>query len=312
MNDEAFRTIVDPGTIGHPIKHKDRVMLVGSCFSEHIGKKLVSGGFDVKINPFGIIFHPNAMVRVLLRALDGREFSKNDLVESEGTWRSLEAHSQWQNADRDRLIQELNEELRITRKWLENSPFLILTFGTAWGYVYRDSDRVVANCHKLAQDQFEKTLFTSQEMYDQVKAFIDRLQVRNPNVKVITTVSPVRHWKDGARGNALSKSNLLLLAHLLSSPNKDKAEYFPAYEIMMDDLRDYRFFDRDMLHPNQTAVEYIWKRFAGFAMDESTRKLAHRIGGLSRIFEHRSDSADHQAKVEETRQQIQDLLNSQT
>ncbi|WP_298426644.1 GSCFA domain-containing protein [uncultured Kordia sp.] len=258
----------------HPIIHTKKICLLGSCFSEHIGEKLSYYKFDTFQNPFGILFHPNAIENLLIKAINQEEFTTDDLFYINERWHCFEAHSALSNSDKEILLASLNTAVKETYKTLQIASHIIITLGTAWTYRYIETDAIVANCHKVPQKKFLKELLSVEEVSASVENCIALLKSVNPRITTIFTVSPVRHLKDGFVENQQSKAHLLAGIHQFVDV-RHQIHYFPSYEIMMDELRDYRFYAEDMIHPNNTAINYIWEKFkAGWIARESEMTMA--------------------------------------
>ncbi len=264
-----FRTEVTP----HPLPVFDQdtsVLSLGSCFSENIGQRLQRYGFRCVINPFGILFHPSAIAQLIARAIGGNPFTQSDTIENEGRWYLWDAHGRISHIEREALLVEANQCLDDFRLHMRASGRMLITFGTAWVFHLKEDHRLVANCHKIPADHFTRTLSALEDMRAQWKAIIASMHQLNPDLNIVFTVSPVRHWRDGAEGNSLSKATLRVLVDSLCQ--EENCHYFPSYEIMMDDLRDYRFYKDDMLHPTDQAVAYIWEKFSQASLtDEAAR-----------------------------------------
>lgn len=255
-----FRTSWDIAPFETQLKHGDKIVLMGSCFSENIGKKLQYFGFDALVNPFGTIFHPLPLAAVL----EPSSFGEIRTIERDDYWYTFEAHSAIQATDEGELLDKLFEQQALLKSYLKEAKMLVITFGSAWGY-YKDN-AIVANCHKLPASNFDKSLTDLHSMVHQWRKLIRDLKEIYPQLNIVFTVSPVRHTKDGMVENQQSKARLIELVHHLNE------NYFPAYEIQMDDLRDYRFYEADLIHPNSMAVDYIFGKFSEVAIAEQTRK----------------------------------------
>ena len=279
---------------GHPkIGYDGFVFLVGSCFASHLSRKL--GYFQLPHlgNPFGVLYHPAPMENLLSRAAEGRPFGEGELFENEGLWRSLETHSQGARPDREETLQALNAALEATRGALGRATHVVLTLGTAYAFRHRETGRLVANCHKLPSSHFARELSPVGELTDSLGRILEVLRALQPGLTVLLTVSPVRHIRDGLVENQRSKAHLLAAAHHLV--DRGLAGYFPAYELMMDELRDYRFYEADLLHPNAQAVDFIWERFAEAWVAGEAGPVMERVGEVRRQMEHRPLQADSPA-----------------
>lgn len=281
-----FRTIVDINGGLPRIEHHNPIMMLGSCFTENIGGRLERGLFDIEINPFGTLYNPASIAAALRRLLEDKEFQADELFFHGGIWHSFDHHSRFSSADRSTALEKINESYRRAVQFLRNAKVLILTFGTAYVYRLAESDRIVANCHKLPPAAFRRIRMTTEEIISEWQPLLGQLRRTNPEMQIIFTVSPIRHLADGAHGNQLSKSALLLAVGTITE-NCSFCSYFPSYEIVLDELRDYRFYAADMVHPSDIAVDYIMERFAGVCFSDACRDAAKECGKLSRMLRHR-------------------------
>ncbi|MCM4155273.1 GSCFA domain-containing protein [Gramella sp. AN32] len=268
------------------IDHKSKLFLLGSCFVQNIGKKLDWFRFPNLQNPTGIIFHPSPINQFLRRLAENRKFTEKDIFEFNDTWQTLEAHSLMRRNSKESCLNNLNETLESAREYLKGASHLIISLGTAWGYFHPETGIVAANCHKLPQKQFKKQLSTSEEILKDLNDIISMVRSLNPEIHFIFTVSPVRHLKDGVVENQRSKAILISSIHNCLQENK-QVHYFPSYEIMMDDLRDYRFYAEDLIHPNVTAIDYIWEKFLQIWMGEESTSLNSEIDRIQKLRNHR-------------------------
>lgn len=278
-----------------PIDYDSKVMLLGSCFAENMGKKFDYFKFQATTNPFGIIFNAVSLEKLIRRAVENRTFTENDIFFHNDLWHCYEVHSELSNSDKDAFLESLNDLINSTNKQLNDSTHIIITLGTSWVYRNIESNEIVANCHKVSQKQFAKELLPIETIVQSLESILFHVSILNPNCKFIFTVSPVRHVKDGFTENTLSKAHLIAAIHsVLNQKFSTSLElttqnniYFPAYEIMMDELRDYRFYTEDMLHPNQTAIDYIWIQFFENYVSESVFGLMNEICSIQKGLQHR-------------------------
>lgn len=243
------------------IDHNSRIFLVGSCFVENIGDKLDYFKLPSNRNPFGILYHPAAIEKFLRKADEGYTYTHQDIFIHNERWHCFDAHSSLSDPNKDQLLRNLNDNLEKTENYLKEASHVVITLGTSWGYKTSITKEPVANCHKLPQKNFSKENSGVEELQDLLRSMISSIQNINSEAVVIFTISPVRHIKDGIVENQLSKAQLITAVHNVISESPEKKFYFPAYEIMMDELRDYRFYAEDMLHPNATAIQFIWSKF---------------------------------------------------
>ena len=242
------------------IDYTSKLLLLGSCFSENIGDKFEYYKFQSTINPFGILFHPLAIENLITRSINKGYYSEDDLNFHNEQWCCLDVHSKLNSTSKEDLLVRLNNQIDETYQKLINATHIVVTLGTSWVYRYITSDKIVANCQKLPQKQFLKELLSVDQISESLEAIVSLVKSINPKITFLFTVSPVRHTKDGFTENTRSKSHLLTAIHQVVEPRK-QLHYFPSYEIMMDELRDYRFYKKDMIHPNDIAVDYIWEKF---------------------------------------------------
>ena len=268
------------------IDYSTRLMMLGSCFTENIGEKFLYHKFDVEVNPCGIVYNPVSVANTLRLLLDGKEFAPQDLIFANGKWASLWHHGEFSSPDRSACLAAINSRMRQARMRLAALDVLIVTWGTAWVYTHLRSGVIVANCHKLPAREFERHRLSVEAIVDDYARLLSRLWETNPSLCVIFTVSPIRHWKDGAHGNQVSKATLLLAADMLQR-RFSGVDYFPSYEIVLDELRDYRFYADDMLHPSPLAVEYIWERFCDTYLSPSVLPLMARVDRINKGVAHR-------------------------
>lgn len=250
-----------------PITYESKIMALGSCFAENIGKKFDYFKFQNITNPFGIIFNPVSIEKLINRIVNKTEFTENDIFFHNEQWHCFEVHSELSNPNKESFLNTLNELIDSTNKQLHDSTHIIITLGTAWVYRFIETNSLVANCHKVPQKQFTKELLSVDDITKSLETIINQVKSINSKATLIFTVSPVRHIKDGFMENTQSKAHLISAIHainrqpLTTNHQPPTNYYFPSYEIMMDELRDYRFYAEDMLHPNQTAINYIWEKF---------------------------------------------------
>lgn len=275
-----FRTPLPALSPPFRLTHDDPTLWIGSCFTEHIGGRMAALKFPTRINPQGILFQPEAIARCLQRlSTSEAPFTEADFFEWQGLWRNWELHSRLAHPLPNEAMRRANEAYRDAASFLQRANTLAVTLGTAWVYCLRDSGLSVANNHKAPPDLFERKRLEPNQIAETLGPVIRELQGRRPGLRVILSVSPVKHLREGMRDNLLSKSALLLACETLCRQLPD-AVYFPAYEILTEELRDYRFFAADMVHPSEQAVEYIWQFFRRAFFDEKTESLVQRIERL--------------------------------
>ena len=281
-----FRTQFQVTPLQKSIGYSSFVLLTGSCFSEHIADRLASVKFKTLSNPFGILFNPVSMAAELRRHLQGKWIQPSEVFEHAGLFRSFDFHSNCAHPDKEQAIRLMNEGIRSGKIFLDKCTHLVITLGTSLVYKLNSSGRVVANNHKMPAHLFTKLQLQPEEIVSDWSELITELKTKYPQIQIIFTLSPVRHLKDGAVENALSKAILLQSVHRLRSIFPD-IYYFPSYEIMIDDLRDYRFYEKDMVHPNETAIEYIWDLFKKVCMEEECFPVIKLMEQIQTAIHHR-------------------------
>lgn len=286
-----LQTVVKIDKPNFQIDYCTRMMLLGSCFVENIGAKLEYFKFQTDINPCGIVYNPLSVADTLNILLSGRCFTKDDLIRNAGRWVSLSHHGSFSDVEVTGCLEKINRRLEQAVEHFGKTDVLVITWGTSWVYRYHETDRVVSNCHKLPASDFECSRLEVEDIVAVYTELLGRLWDLRPGLKILFTVSPIRHWKDGAHGNQLSKAVLLLAIDRLMQ-SFDGVFYFPSYEIVMDELRDYRFYAPDMLHISDQGVEYIWEKFREHYMNGDTQSRMKRIDRLNKILQHRPTDPD--------------------
>jgi len=291
-----FRTIIPLSKQNHDqIDYHSKLVLLGSCFAESIGSKLDYFKFQSVVNPFGILFHPWAIENFIENVINRRHFDENDIFNFNGIWKSFDAHSILNQTTKEELLEVMNAQIELSYSNFQKATHIIITYGTSWVYRFIENDKVVSNCHKIPQKKFLKELMSPTEITQSVEAVTELIKLINPEVSVIFTVSPVRHIKDGFVENNRSKAHLTAGLHKAVEPRK-KRYYFPSYELMIDDLRDYRFYSEDMVHPNPIAIDYIWKSFTEVWHSESTHPIMKEVSAVQKGLSHSPffpESAEH-------------------
>ena len=262
-----------------PINYSSKVLLLGSCFAQNMGAKLEYYKFQQCTNPFGILFHPVAIEKLITRAVNQTWFTSKDVFLQNEQWHCFLAHSKLSNTSEEDLISALNSALEKLRFSLLEASHVVFTFGTAWVYKHLEKDTIVANCHKVPQKEFVKQLLSPDDVSDVLLGIETKLRTINPTCSIINTVSPVRHIKDGLLANSRSKAHLIAGVQEIVSPEKLNY-YFPSYEIMMDELRDYRYYKEDLIHPNQTAIAIIWNAFKTSWVSPETTAMQNKIATI--------------------------------
>jgi hypothetical protein len=292
-----FTTKIPIQKYHHPITYESKIMLLGSCFATNIGNKFEYFKFQTTINPFGIVFNPVSLAKIIVRSVQKEYYTENDIFFHHDLWHCFEVHSELSHPDKNTFLNSLNELIDTTHQQITAASHLFITVGTSWVYRNIATNEIVANCHKVAQKEFEKELLTIKTIEQQIETILSALSVVNLNCKLIFTVSPVRHIKDGFAENTLSKAHLIAAIQRKIIHHPTRLNYFPAYEIMMDELRDYRFYAEDMLHPNPTAIDYIWIQFYENYILKSEFEWMNQIYDIQRGLQHKPfnpNTASHQ------------------
>lgn len=269
--------IITPATLS--IDYSTPMLLLGSCFTDEVGERLQAAGFDTLCNPFGTLYNPLSIAACLWRAIDNRLMVGDELVGYDGLWHSWMHHSRFSHEDKDVCLTRCNQSISQMHQYLSLHPLLVVTFGTAWVFYHNGS--VVSNCHKLPSQQFVRRRLEVGEIVDVWQPLMERL-----GTDILFTVSPIRHMADGAHGNQLSKATLLLATERLVE-RREQAYYFDSYELLMDELRDYRYYARDMCHPSDVAVDVVWERFQQAYMTAATREQVRQREKVFRQSQHR-------------------------
>jgi hypothetical protein len=278
----------------HQIDYTSKLMLLGSCFSENIGSKFDYHKFKSDVNPFGILFHPVAIENLITRSINEDFYSDEEIISQNEIYYCFDAHSKLNTFSKVQLLERLNTQLNETLHQIKSASHIIITLGTAWVYRHIAADKIVANCHKIPQKQFLKELLSVEDIVASLERIIALVRIVNPKVNFIFTVSPVRHLKDGFVENNRSKAHLLAAIHQVVEPRK-QLFYFPSYEIMMDELRDYRFYNQDMIHPNDLAIDYIWETFKTVWLAEDAIEISEKIASLQTKKAHRPFNQNSEA-----------------
>ena len=287
-----FRTTVKTGENRGWLHHSDSVVLLGSCFSDNMGGKLHGALIRALVNPMGTLYNPMSIAHGVQRLIDNEPVAGQDLFMQSGVWNSYEFHSRYSLPDKQTTIDRMNQRIQQGHDTLRQAQLLTITLGTAIVYRLKSTGEVVANCHKVPQHEFERKMATVSEMARTLDEMLTALHVFNPDLRIILTVSPIRHIADGLDVNSLSKASLRVAIHEAMVRHREYCDYFPAYEIMLDDLRDYRFYTNDMVHPSDVAVEYIWQAFQATYLDDRSALAVARCERIHKRLQHRPMSAN--------------------
>lgn len=282
-----FRTQIPIPPNLNPIDYNSKIVSLGSCFAVNMAEKFEYYKFQNSVNPFGIIFNPVSIEKLIYRIVNQVFFTEKDIFFHNERWHCFEVHSDLSNANKEEFLENLNVILKHSLIQLFQASHVIITFGTSWVYRNFESNTIVANCHKLPQNQFQKEILSVETIGNSIKNTIDLIQKINPDCNFIFTVSPVRHLKDGFVENQRSKSHLITAIHDAIKPQLPAVNYFPSYEIMMDELRDYRFYAEDMLHPSAVAIDYIWSKFKESTIAESDFPVMEQVDSIQKSLSHK-------------------------
>lgn len=284
------------------ISYQSQLLILGSCFAENIGNKLQYFKFQTLQNPFGILFHPMAIETLITRTVSGDTYSEKDVFFLNERWHCFDAHSDLSDPSKELLLEKLNTAVHTAHQQITKSTHIMITLGTAWVYRKTETNTIVANCHKVPQKEFTKELLSVNEIVKSLERTIKNIQTLNKSAQFIFTVSPVRHLKDGFVENQRSKAHLIsAIQTVINAPSLsiNRGEhYFPSYELMMDELRDYRFYEPDLVHPNQLAIDYIWEKFVEVWISPNTYATLEKVAAVQKGLQHRpfnQDSKQHKA-----------------
>jgi hypothetical protein len=302
-----FRTDVRITPSPYPITLKTPILTAGSCFADAIGQRLEQNKFHTLTNPLGVIYNPHSIHRALRYAIHNEPSAQHLYVQHQEVHLNYDFHSRFSSTKKTELVDQLTNTIGSVHYFLKDSGWILITYGTAWVYNRVDTGEVVANCHKMPANLFRKNLMSEDAIVKSFETFYNELKSYNPNVRIILTVSPVRHTKDTLELNSVSKSVLRVACHSITQKFED-AEYFPAYEMMMDDLRDYRFYKSDLIHPTEVAEDYIWEKFAERYFDAATKNFITEWQSVKQALQHKPfhpQSQHHQQFLKETLKKLE-------
>lgn len=305
-----FTTKIPIPKSNHPIDYHSNILSLGSCFAENMGEKFQYFKFQVTTNPFGIIFNPVSIENLIARAANKQQFTDNDVFFHNELWHCFEVHSDLSSVTKEELLENLNQRIDSLHYQITHSTHCIMTYGTSWVYRHKKTNQIVANCHKVPQNQFDKVILSIVTVQESISNTMQLIQKINPNCHFMFTVSPVRHLKDGFVENQRSKAHLIAAIHTIPSVELGTHTYFPSYEIMMDELRDYRFYAQDMLHPNAVAVDYIWERFIEATIAPKVYSVMKEVETIQKGLAHKPFNPlteNHQKFHHNLQQQIKEL-----
>lgn len=306
-----FRTIVDLQQATCKITHQSKILFIGSCFSSNLGNKLEESKFNVLINPFGTIYNPISIKQSLERLKENITIDSSELFEHSGMFHHFDFHSDYSSSDKMLAEKNMNDAIKQGHLQLRNADFLFITFGTSFVFETTEDHKIVANCHKLPAKAFERKKIDLDKTTKEWIKIVKELKQFNPNLEVIFTVSPIRHISDGLHENQLSKAILLILVDDICKSCSD-CDYFPAYEMLLDDLRDYRFYAEDMVHPSQITINYIWEKFKETYFNQETTNIIDQYTKLSKALNHRINnvkSYEHKMFLNQTLSKFNEFSN---
>jgi hypothetical protein len=306
---ESFRTVLSIPSNRHKISLSDQILTIGSCFSDAIGEQLVSSKINTWVNPFGIQYNPHSIHKALSYALSRQPVPENTFVNRNEIFFNYDFHSNLSSTDLTELQRRIDKLLGDTNSFIENTQWIFLTYGTALTYERIDTRDTVSNCHKMPQSLFSKHLMTQKKILESFGEMYEQLKIVNPNIRVILTVSPVRHLKETLQLNSVSKSILRVACQTITEQHED-VSYFPSYEIMMDDLRDYRFYKADMIHPNEVAEKYIWEKFSEAYFNDALKSFLIKWAEIKSALSHKPfhpSSSEYQNFVHSTIKKLEEL-----
>lgn len=296
--DLQFHTTINITPLEQTVRYGDGLLFLGSCFADEVGQLCRGLGFDAMVNPFGVLYNPASIAQSVERLHSGKPFTQEDVIEvGEGQYCTFSHNTAFWNNSASALLEQINQSLAEAHKHFESSRWVVISLGTSWAF--RNANQYVSNCHKLPAARFERVFLS----VEQSVQYLTEIVRQHPEKHFIFTVSPLRHLKDGLHENQLSKSALLLAVDAVCKAFGN-AHYFPAYEILLDELRDYRFYKEDMVHPTDQAVRYIWERFADFAINQEEKPAMKAAAELRQMLQHRPLFPDSEAfkKFEQQRE----------
>ncbi len=274
-----FMTPINIKPLDPAINYRNKLLLIGSCFTEHIGNYLAEVKLNVLQNPNGILFDPISVCNSLISYIQNKQYSADELFTLNEGWHSWQHHSRFSKPDKDESLQMINQSQQTAHLFLKQTDWLIITLGSSFVYQLVENGKPVANCHKAPPQTFNKHLSTIEDIITKFDETIHQLFQFNQHLKIIFTISPVRHLRDGVVDNNRSKARLIEAVHHLVK-KFDRLYYFPAYELVVDVLRDYRFYDVDMAHPNYAATQFVLEKFSESCLNEEAQQLSEEIKKL--------------------------------
>ncbi len=306
---EFFRTIVIPNSLKEKISYQSKILCLGSCFTQSIGNYFQSNKFHIDINPFGVQYNPLSIASSLTKIIENKQYEERDLFFEQERWHSFDHHSDFSNANIDTCIKNINNRVLQAHQNLSTFTHLVLTFGTNFYFFHKRDNKIVSNCHKVSSKEFDRIELSAAAISKEINEVIHKIKSVNPGISIIYTISPIRYIQQGFVENTISKGKLFsALSHLLEIDSS--AYYFPAYEIMMDELRDYRFYKEDMIHPSDVAIRHIWQNVVNAMIEPNVLALMKEIQAIYLELNHRPlqpQSTIHQAFLKKLENKIKDI-----
>lgn len=306
---EFFRTIVIPNSLKEKISYQSKILCLGSCFTQSIGNYFQSNKFHIDINPFGVQYNPLSIASSLTKIIENKQYEERDLFFEQERWHSFDHHGDFSNANIDTCLKNINYRVLQAHQNLSNLTHLVLTFGTNFYFFHKRDNKIVSNCHKVSSKEFDRIELSAAAISKEINEVIHKIKSVNPDISIIYTISPIRYIQQGFVENTISKSKLFsALSHLLAIDST--AYYFPAYEIMMDELRDYRFYKEDMIHPSDEAIRYIWQNVVNAMIEPNVLGLMKEIQAIYLELNHRPlqpQSTTHRAFLKKLESKIKDI-----
>ncbi len=305
-----FRTEIEQITTSVKIDYASNLFLIGSCFTDNIGDFLKSYKFNALTNPFGVLYNPVSVSKSLKNIINNKKYIEQDLILNNDTWVSLDHHGSFSNSDKNTCLNNINSAVAKSNEFLKKADTIFITLGTAWVFEHIELKKTVANCHKISAKKFKRRLLSIEEIETELENLFQEINNFNNKVNIVITISPIRHIKDGLHQNQISKSTLLLATNILVD-KFNNVSYFPSYEIVLDDLRDYRFFTDDLVHLSEMAKQYVWNKFAETYVDKANLDLMHKIYKIRKASLHRpfnTESKQHQEFVKAQIKYIEQIL----
>ncbi|MCJ8328955.1 MAG: GSCFA domain-containing protein [Lentisphaeria bacterium] len=281
----SFRTVVEIDAAEFSLNHQHTVFSIGSCFVENIAEKFPENGFRSMSNPFGTQYNPISIFKSIKRIIEARYVETEAIIQHNDLYCHPDFHGEFNCASQNQFCKHVNAKIFAAHECLKEADLLIISLGTAFSYRSKESGKIVSNCHKMPADKFSRELLTLEYLESEFTAILQDLRDFNDSVHVILTVSPIRHWRDNPHMNQVSKSTLIMLTNRFNT--MEKLAYFPSYEIVLDELRDYRFYREDMIHLNSTAIDYIWQRFSDYCIDSKSQQIITDLQRLKKQYQHK-------------------------